>query len=278
MTLQKVVLIVMVHVGVCLGAPSIQLNIKDLPQYGLSLVPSIDPSFVARVQILLSNAVDPAVGLVMPFSAILQNQSGADVVGFSMRWIWTDTAGRTTTHDVFYHNLNTPTVSAYRLPSGSAAFVSPYFAFVKYNSPKRLSSTQLNNLARMQTQAAITISLDGVVFSDGRYVGPDEVGGFSEALAVTQGEKALMGEILSRRASGQRDDDIFQYVAQLAAPSPPIHFNLSALDWPMFHRQDTAHMLLRIYQQFGSAKAYAVASARIAATDLALTKVNFNGN
>jgi hypothetical protein len=267
---------VLAQFSVCFA--EIPLTVQDLPQYGVSLIPSTNPAFEGYVQNLLGGAADPAVETVKPYAVILRNESGTDVVGYSLRWLWTDSAGRTTFHDVFYHNLNTPTNSSYRLPSGSAAFVSRDFAFVTYAQPFRLSPSQLEDISRMRGQTAITISLDAVVFADGRFVGPDEARGYSRALAATQGEKALMGELLSMHSAGQTDADVFQWLSGIASAPLPGPGGIANMDWQAFHTRMMAKALLGFYKNSGSARVFAIAAKRVAATDLAIDRVAFNSN
>jgi hypothetical protein len=267
---------VLAQFSVCIAG--IPLTVQDLPQYGVSLIPSASPAFEGYVQNLLGGAADPAVETVKPYSVILKNESGADIVGYSLRWAWTDSAGRTTFHDVFYHNLNTPTNSSYRLPSGSAAFVSRYFAFVTYAGPLRLSGSQLQDISRMLGQAAITISLDAVVFADGRFVGPDQARGYPQALAATQGEKALMGELLSMHSAGKTDAEVFQWLSGIASAPLPGPGGIANIDWHTFHTRMMAQALLGFYKNSGSAKVFAMAAKRIAANDLVIDRVAFNSN
>jgi hypothetical protein len=267
---------VLAQFNVCIAG--IPLTVQDLPQYGVSLIPSANPAFEGYLQNLLGGAADPAVETVKPYSVILKNESGADIVGYSLRWAWTDSTGRTTFHDVFYHNLNTPTNSFYRLPAGSAAFVSRDFAFVTYTRPLRLSPSQLQEISRMLDQAAITISLDAVVFADGRFVGPDQARGYLQALAATQGEKALMGELLSMHAAGQTDAEVFQWLSGIADAPLSGPGGIANMDWQAFHTGMMARALLGFYKSSGSAKVFAMAAKRVAATDLNIDRVAFTSN
>jgi hypothetical protein len=269
---------ILVQAAVLAASQPIQLNVKELPQYGVHLLASPDPAFEGCVMGLLGGATDPVLDAVKPYSVILKNESGTDIIAFALRWLWTDATGRTTFHDVFFHNLGSPTNSSYRLASGSNAFVSLHFAFVKYTRAFRLSRSETVDLNRMLQQSAITISLDGVVFADGRYVGPDETRAYSKALAVTQDERGLMTEVVSRYRSNQSDADITSWLTAIANTSSQTASSILSVDLRQVHQRQMAQMLLDQHAKRGSDKVLAIASKRIGVQDLTIVRVKFNAN
>ncbi len=260
----------------CISAPTVQLNIKDLPQYSITLVPSTSPEFNSDVLAILAGNVDNAVDTLKPFAVVLKNNSADTIVGFSVRWLLTDQSGRSTTEDVFYHNLNTPSVSRYRLPPGSSAFVSRGFAFVQYVKPFVVTPTTARNVERMASSVGVTISLDGVIFSDGRFVGPDESRAYAQALAATQAETSLLKELIARHNAGQADVDIMHWLTSIATVMLP-GGGLENMNWQMAQQRNLAKVLLMMNSKSGAARVYAVATKRIQTPDLAIVKVE-NGN
>ena len=250
-----------------------QLNVKDLAQQGVSLIPSTDSRFAAYATALLGGA-GGAVQAVEPFSVILWNQSGSDILAYSLRWLWTDASGRTTFHDVFYHNLNMPTNSYYRVPAGRMAFVSLFFAVVGPPGPLELTSAQMKRLSAMASQTAITVSLDGVLFAGGSYVGPDETRGYSQAVALTSDETAFMQQILTMHTSGQTDSDVFAWVQGIASALPATGAGgIASLDYSLAQRRLVAHVLLDLYQKYGAARAFSYASQQVSAPGQTIVKV-----
>jgi hypothetical protein len=250
----------------CIALPSktiaaAQLNVKDLAQYGLVLIPATDNRFDGYLGSLLGGNTDAVIEETKPFAVILVNQSGSDVLAYSLRWQWTGASGRTTFHDVLYSNLSTPTLSSYRISSGGAAFVSLFFAVVKYNGPASLSPSQGQRQSLMAGQAAVTISLDGVLFADGRYVGPDETSGYSKAVALTEGNAAFLDELLAKHGGGETDGAVFAWVEAVANQMPSAGpSGIGSLDWSLAMKRQTAHVLLTTYHNSGAPAAYELAS------------------
>ena len=267
--------------GFCMAAPAVQLNVRDLPQYGVTVIPPTDPNFHIHTKTLLAGEADFAVQTAEPFAVVIQNNSGQDLLAYAIRWSWTDKKrnGKVTVNDAFFHDLGTPGAVNHRVPPGGMAFVSPFFAFVRHARTIAITPRDMERVREMATQSEITISLDSLLFADGRLVGPDEANSYSQALAKTVGEPAISREVLAKHSSGQTDPQILEWLRSVDDATQ--HQDSSdksgqAVNWNKQFQAHTARILMALYRDSGPADFYQYATAHATRQYLAITRVPYD--
>ncbi|HTS06775.1 MAG TPA: hypothetical protein VMP68_14440 [Candidatus Eisenbacteria bacterium] len=70
------------------------MRVIDLPEFGLKLIRSQDPSFDMLLRTSLGGEATPELDVLKPYTAILQNNSSNVLVAYSVRWEYTRPDGR----------------------------------------------------------------------------------------------------------------------------------------------------------------------------------------
>lgn len=183
----------------------VYISIKSDLGHGIAVIGPSDPSFDERLAAITSGDEDlrQLVEAAKPFSLFIKNDSGKDIVGCSIKWEFTKTDG---TVVPLGNSYSTPGVLMGMKPVdpslvnktslvgvNSAAFLSydplvKQYVDVALNNPGGTASlnqksrefmrsyvAQLRQQQEKLTQSVtnITVSMDGAVFDDGLFVGPD---------------------------------------------------------------------------------------------------------
>src|SRR3974377_2154762 len=88
----------------CTPSP-IQLTTKDLPEYGLRLIPQSDETFDGRLRAAIGVRSDPVIEVSKPVTVIRENQSATDAIAYALSWSWLDDAGQPRRHAYFFESL-----------------------------------------------------------------------------------------------------------------------------------------------------------------------------
>ncbi|MEK6299872.1 MAG: hypothetical protein AABO41_04050 [Acidobacteriota bacterium] len=67
-------------------AMNVQVNIKDLPEYGIRIIPASDPSFDERAQSFFKGQPETMVNRLKPVLALLENTGSLAIVGNCIKW------------------------------------------------------------------------------------------------------------------------------------------------------------------------------------------------
>ena len=65
---------------------NVQVNIKDLPEYGIRIIPASDPSFDERAQSFFKGQPETMINRLKPVLALLENTGALAIVGSSIKW------------------------------------------------------------------------------------------------------------------------------------------------------------------------------------------------
>src|SRR4051812_13874923 len=74
-------------------AMNVNINVRDLKEYGLSIISPADPSFDGKVSALLKNHPGLAIESIKPFSVFVKNSGNRAVAGYDLKWELTDRDG-----------------------------------------------------------------------------------------------------------------------------------------------------------------------------------------
>lgn len=270
------VVLFIVDSGRFVAASTPEIIVKDLPEYGLRLVPSTDAKFQEYLGEALKGKLDPKVEAGRPFSVLLENRSEVDLIAYSFRWIGTDSDGKTVPMGTwFFHSLGTGNESLWIHPGG-VAIISPHFLVIDLKVEHQGGSSYPDPLDRMAQMATVQICLDAAIFKDGRFVGPDESQAYERALSIPRGRKAVMEEVVSRHANGQSDEALFEWLQTVADERLlSVKGALITEIEVQLHRKSAASMFLLIYQKAGSQMAFSFAAREAARPVLSITRVPY---
>ena len=235
-------------------AVSVQINVKDLPEYGLKLIPPTDPSFQEK----LSSTLEAKKGYSLEeslkhYSVLFENKGTKTVVGYRLTWEMTKADGTVSLRQgggvnpgalmgkrqqLQNHELD----GRFAVKPNSMAFVSLVGAmsldggtglgvfaggltdqaaideFLRTKDTRLLVNAAIADLRNFTT---ITVSIDGVFFEDGTFVGPDATGLFANVEAELNAKRDLMEEIAFALQKKQSVAELFAYIEEVGGGPPP---------------------------------------------------------
>lgn len=249
-------------------AVNLHFNVKDMPENGLSIVAPSNPEYNDLIESRLKgrNAVAEAL---RPFSIFIKNSSSKVVVAFSLKWELMNSDGKVLTQTRNYITLwklmgeSGSDSGGHIIKPGEVAFAVPSHLEVSQDAGDGGSSldpeaqTYLDNLRTELAQyTSITVSLDGVFFEDGAYVGADSNGFFSKVEAIRNAKRDLYGELSQALKQGNSMKQVLKRVEEIAAeqgvPSPS---NMAQPELYWKNRKEAAAELLRMRAALGDKKA-----------------------
>lgn len=203
----------------------VRFNIKDLPEHGILLIAPSDPAF--------SKDLKP----IDPYSVFLRNTSSRPIVGYSIKWECFDgkneSASRNTLYDRHLRS-NLGVVFMYGEETDRKAILNKLEEviwpnstwLISYDLPARPIGTgtkedspENNEAAVAEMRAAcpeMTITLDGVFFDDGRFVGPDTIGFFTHVETHVAMRREVFQKVQTELKSGKTPTEVFQGLEQIA--------------------------------------------------------------
>jgi hypothetical protein len=273
---------------------NVSLQIKDLPEHGLSLVGPSDASFDALARALMQGRAGASVEALKPFSVFVKNTGKRAVIAYSVKWELTKADGRVATKSMNYvtpwafAGLEKSARQGHIIAPNSAHFVSLVIdsgtgsqsvnfddvsnatgvSLFKDNDPFRQSQrarAQTAQLDKLNTElarsTAIKVSLDGAFFDDGTFVGPDTSGFFDKVKALRDAKQDLLRQIENSAKEGEAADALLSEMKALAS-SPKIRLgpNSTPNDYYNYHKRRYAAEFLRM----------GIATGREAASERAL--------
>jgi hypothetical protein len=220
------------------GQPmQVRFNKRDLPKHGLHIITSADPNFDALASNYFKNRSAASNESLKPLSVFIQNRGSRMVVAYVLEWRMLRTDGQVLTNTNSYsepgilmgHEM--PTDPRFKHtqaiePNEIRAFT--WSTAVNPEGASRLgsSNTSPSPLAQVPQADALraqlddelsgatdlTVSLDGVFFEDGEFVGPNATGFFERTQALVSAKLDLIRDIAMANENGKLDQ-AFEVVA-----------------------------------------------------------------
>lgn len=203
----------------------VKYKIKDLPEHSISLLAPSDPA--------LSKELIP----IDPYSVFLRNTSSRPIVGYSIKWQCFDGKNESASRNTFYDRhlrSSLEVVFMYGEETDRKAILNrleeviwPNSTWlISYHLPARPIGTvtkedspEINEAAVAEMRAAcpeMTITLDGVFFDDGSFVGPDTIGFFTHVETQVAMRLEVFQKVLTELKSGKTPTEVFQGLEQIA--------------------------------------------------------------
>jgi hypothetical protein len=233
-----------------------QLSLKDLPEHGIQVMLPTDPGFDEKFLRFVKNQPEDVRECIRPLSAIVHNRSKRVIVGIRLLWEILKPDGRVLKLPVgsfnpaafmylgrpeFLRNLGASVIlpghSVLLSAGGSAgedqdlrldlallSFHGSQEDSAKFraelsrgNQLEAFKLSQKSTIGLLRDASGVTVSVDGVLFEDGTFVGDDQTGLFSEAKAYFDAEHDLAKEV-NDQSKHKTLSEVFTYVEQLTVP------------------------------------------------------------
>lgn len=238
---------------------------KDFPEHGVHLIGPWHPSFAKLAQMMKSDEVS---GTAIP-PVFLQNTSKHSVVGYRITWTCVDKARIADVRDksniisyVFLHADESERIQAMArdlnvMEPNSTWFVSqdgPTKRVQEVETEKWMPGSELQRVS--SHCAKLTISLDGLFFDDGTFLGPDTTAFFNEVESQMDARHEVLSRVKNDLKSGIGFEDVFRELEQIAGqPEPDLPELPSRGQYLSFFRRIFAKDILGMKDSFGTAKA-----------------------
>lgn len=232
---------------------------------GVAFIGPNDLSFNDAVTKVLSSSRTPTTNEWLPFSAVLTNNTGDSIVAVVVRWVKILPDGRKNTlvvNQTFFSSRTRP------VQSGQPAVVLPVGGVLIQPSPSGSQDAtnrpdQITKLQAFQAATRVEVTLDGVLFASGQFVGPNETHGFEELLARLSARN-MYSEALARKANGQSAAEVVSWLAAIAGQGHHLDIDPQTgvpTDSNVSGMADAARVLIQAYKQQGAALMYQFAQA-----------------
>jgi hypothetical protein len=250
-----------------IGTTMAQFQTKDFPEQGVQLIGPSNPSFAKLAQLVTS---DELSGTAVP-PVFLQNTSKHSIVGYRITWACIDKAGIADVRDkskiisyVFLHGDKAERIQAM---AGDVGVMEPNSTwFISLDGPtRRVQDTgaepgwmpgSYTTPKISEKYSKLTISVDGVFFDDGTFVGPDTTGFFNEAQYEIDARYEILNQVESDLKSGVRVEDVFTKLEQIAGQAMPELPELpSRAEYLNFFRGIFAKNILGMKHLYGTERA-----------------------
>jgi hypothetical protein len=208
----------------------LQLIVNDLPEHGVLIHHSSNPEFQNELTAFYS--IPPEIlNDVMRFSIVVHNNTPHYIKSLTLIWKFYPSQGAPITNsstssygNTFSNNpaqgLIKPNGKYARslLMSGTVvAYAGPEPPKLEIKNDERYKR-QLDNLnGKLARSVKWSVDIDGVLFSNGIFVGPDTLKTFDSLNARFKGEKDLIEELMQILNNNQPIADVFAHAQPLAS-------------------------------------------------------------
>lgn len=258
----------------------IRINAKDLPEYGLVIVKPSDPAFDSMAADYLGGMSSDEIERLKPFSVFIKNNENKIVVAYAIIWEATEANGKKTAYKKYISNSSALTdkedffealprtnlndiirpgevLLVSLLPEKNTGGGTGYGAQLSQN---QLEQNPQNLALQLLTKYTdLTISIDGVFFEDGTYVGPDTTHFFEKMNAQVEAKREMTAYIAENLKLKKPPDEIFKVIEDKANDTS-IRFNDgSPADYYKYFTKVFATEFHQMRKTLGEARTFAVA-------------------
>jgi hypothetical protein len=231
---------------------------------GVTLMGPNDLNFINSVTQVLGPSRTASVNDWLPFSVVLTDSSSQSIRATVVRWAFFRPDNNNNLSDTYVLS-RTFLSSAGQLQPGKTVIVLPGWVLQGPVSSGQDPTDEPDHLARVQSfQAAtrIEITLDGVLFASGQFVGPNLSHQF-ESMSARQAALVIFSSVLSQASAGQPTADIVAWLRTVAAESITMQTQGSSQDNAVrILSVRFARQLLQAYDNQGETQMFALAKAR----------------
>lgn len=255
-------------------SPFVKYEINDLSQHGISLIAPSDPTFTKGKNIRFN-----------PYSVILKNNSSRPVVGYSISWECFDATIDSVQEDRSYGSRLSNmlgVVFLYGEESDRRAILDRIDGVVRPDSTWLISddsdarpisgaveevNAAFDDAAYAEIRAAcpiMTVTLDGVFFDDGTFVGPDATNFFAEVKTQIDTRYEIYLGVRNELKSGKNPGEVFKGLEEIrdqeethagSVPHYPDRSEVTLNQVRLFYRNMSARDVLGMREVWGPDRA-----------------------
>lgn len=234
---------------------------NDLQNYGVEIIPSTGENFDSELKQYIGStgSLISLVDAAKPFAFFIKNNSRKEVVGISLRWKFTDSNGRSV--EIPQSEANPGVLMGIKLldpqmagktsliNSGEMKFFTYFndlighkiaFANMRFKNPSinyryqidfEDTTSDISNLTSqkedfLSSYTDFSMSIDGIVFNDGTFIGADENFFFDTLNGDIQARKDILTALTEAKSAGKKDAAILE---DILAKTSNISVNLGVL-------------------------------------------------
>lgn len=204
---------------------AVKFNVKGLPEHSVSLIAPSDPILTAGRDVSIH-----------PYSVVLRNSSSKAVVGYSIKWECFDGKRESPTRDMshdrkfsnsygfaFMYGEESERRAVLKnadevIEPNSTWLISPDFPPSKMNGRIEEIGKEGDQAGLAEIQAAcptMAVTLDGVFFDDGTFIGPDTNDFFAKVKTQMDARYEVLRGVQSDLKSGKKPDEVFKRLEQI---------------------------------------------------------------
>lgn len=246
-------------------------NIKDISEHGLVIIGPDDKSFSSLLDAALQLRPEASREDLQSHVIFLKNEGRQVVVAYSLKWEFLRADGTIVTKRKSY--LNRSGLMGQEEDRNGGQTINPgdtwFFSLTDVFKVEATDSSKLgagnkmgirrknpNSLAKeMATYTGVTVSLDGVFFDDGTFVGPDTTDFFTETKARRSARLDLMLELEKQVKEGKTDNAFKQMEGFVKEPVVKRSGRPTSTDYYNLNKRRYAEELLEVRKALGDEEA-----------------------
>jgi hypothetical protein len=253
---------------------SVIINTKDLPEYGLIIVKSSEPEFDLLSATLKEKHYIDSFMKIKPFSVFIKNSTSKTVVGHSIVWECVNSKGEKRPHVTRYFESSALTDGVLGPQTNEFSNQTIYPGSYKMLSivtfaggsgsggsskTDSIKSTEGNNSTLLDEILVncqeVTVSIDGVFFEDGSFVGADNSDFYNKVATYVKAKRDLDSFITENLRNNLPEDMIWQKVNEKAQINGEMSFeNSNTNELYNYFTKIFAQQILRMKEVQGKEK------------------------
>lgn len=231
-----------------------QASTKGLVEDGLVMVSLSDSSFNEMFSRLEQSS--PGFKSLRPYTVFILNTGKHPVIAFALKWDFMRPNGQVATRT--HQFVSNSSLLGKGVSDSDGGVIRPgttWFFTSEFGS--EVGSPQAIQLGKQgqylaQTSAdlssftGVSVSLDGAIFDDGNFIGPDETGFFAKIVALRDSHRDTMNDIAKKLKEGKSHKQILDELETLTkSPKVRLGKNSTSSDYyNYFRREYTGELLL----------------------------------
>jgi hypothetical protein len=259
------------------------IRVTDLSDQGVRLIGPGDPLYQDTVAAFEPTQSNPIVERLLPYWVFLKNTGSRDVVAYRVRWEWIEPDGSLVIRDDERINFGALTSdpgfinAGYSVARDAIRLITPFTSSGEGEMSGGISAiaggtkdpTRIGEIlqaaksvdsfldfivSELMKCTQMRASLDGVVFDDGVFAGPDNTQFFAAVKASVDARRGLLNQIKLGRERGHLTSRILEGVAEVAV-TPNVTTLKTGADYYSFYKKSVAEQIMHIRRAVGDERA-----------------------
>jgi hypothetical protein len=241
-----------------------RFNKRDFPKSGVQLITSADRNFDETASAYFKSPYGKSAEALKPFSVFIKNSSNRTIVAYILVWRLVKTNGEVLTNSNSYSEPGVlmgkrmPTDPRFKHTQAIEPNAARCFSWSGgideegqgriggapqsqlkdgQRSPETQAAIRSQLTAELSEASALTVSLDGVFFDDGTFIGPNTSGFFEKTQAIVNAKLDLLRDIVIAKENGQEDRALDAVDATSLQPDAVITSGSTAEEYYKYYKK-----------------------------------------